>query len=409
MNPFKPISISLIPNYSLGDVVLALRLLLQPWRYLDAEWKKQLHDNLRSYLDRRYVFLFESGRAAEYFLLRALGVGPGDEVIIQAFTCLAVPAAIIWTGAKPIFVDIDRTLNLNAAELEEAITSRTKAVIVQHTLGYPADLEKIGKICGQRGLVLIEDCAHGLGNVYKRKKLGNQTLASFFSFGRDKVVSSIWGGAVSTDNEDMAKRLEELSLILPEHKHWWVAKQLLYPALIYLILNLYTFLYLGKILHSMLHQLGVLSRVLTSEEKSIKKPTVFYREMPGALAILAAKQLQKLPEFIRRRRCLAKFYSESLGEDYFPEHSYLRYSTLVADPEKLRLFTASSNVFLGDWYDSVVAPKGVDLEKVGYQPGYCPVAERMCRQIVNLPTNPNLSLAEAGEVVTMMKLWKSKK
>ena len=110
-NPFKVIAISLLPNSS--------------WK--DFFWKNTPTPN--------NMVLFESGRVAQYFLLKALGIGQGDEVIIQAFTCVAVPNSIIWTGAKPIYVDIDESLNMDPKKLEKLINKKTKAVIWQSTFG----------------------------------------------------------------------------------------------------------------------------------------------------------------------------------------------------------------------------------------------------------------------------------
>lgn len=408
-NPFKVLAISLIPNFLIDDVALSLKLLLSPWNYSNHKWEEELKISLQKYLDRKYVFLFDSGRTAEYFLLKSMGISRGDEVIIQAFTCVAVPNSIIWLGAKPVYVDIDDTLNIDVAKLECAIISRTKAVIVQHTFGTPANIERIKEICRKKGIKLIEDAAHGFGNIYKGEKIGTWGEAAFFSFGRDKVISGIWGGAVATDNDAIARSMDELLQKVPHRGSFWVARQLVYPGIVYLVINTYGFLGMGKLIHKLALSCGILPRVLTREEKNAVAPNKFYQGLPGALAAMILNQYVKLSLIIEHRRQLARNYARLLGTKFDDISSYLRYSIFVDEPNKLREFAAKRNIFLGDWYDGVVAPKGVDLEGVGYVAGSCPKAEEYTRKIVNLPTSPNLTMDDVQRVVSLVKIWKLKK
>lgn len=408
-NPFKLVAISLIPNFTFREILLSLKLILNPGNYFDQNPALKLEHELGKYLSRKHMILFESGREAEYFLLRALGIGEGDEVIVQAFTCVAVPDPVLWVGAKPVYVDVDDSLNIDPEELKKAISKNTKAVIVQHTFGVPANLEKIRPICSEQGVALIEDCAHGLGNEYNGKKLGTFGEAAFFSFGRDKVISGVWGGAVATDDGELARKIQDTRSKTQERSTWWVAQQLIYPVLVWKILNTYGFFGLGKVIHKVFQTIGLLSRVVTLGEKSGEKPEVFYRGLPGALAVLILEQLKNLDNFLEHRRKLAKYYDSQLGTGFDPKSSYLRYSVQVDDPKGLRRFAAKKNIILGDWYDMVVAPKDVNLEKVSYKLGSCPEAENICKRIINLPTNPNMDFDDAAKVVKVVKLWKLKK
>lgn len=115
-------------------------------------------------------------------------------MILQAYTCVSVSNAIIATGAKPIYVDIDaQTLNINPQLIEKHITQKTKAIIVQHTFGIPADIHAIQSIVKKHQLFFIEDCAHALGAQYKEKMVGSFGDIAVYSFGRDKVISSVNG------------------------------------------------------------------------------------------------------------------------------------------------------------------------------------------------------------------------
>lgn len=347
-NPFKPIAISLLPNFF---------------------WKDFLPKADPPRADFGMTF-FESGRAAEYFLLKALKIGAGDEVIIQAFTCVAVPNSILWTGARPIFVDIDDSLNMDPGKLEKAITKKTKAVIWQSTFGNIGQMKKAKEICKKNKIFFIEDGAHS------GKIIGD---LGFLSFGRDKAISGLYGGgAVVINNQDTRYKLQRENLLKKDYS-------LFYPLIIYFILQTYSFFDLGKILHKLLK--NFLPKVLTKEEKQGEKPENFYQPPPIILT----------PDYTNHRKKIAAFYEKHLSGLY----GLLRYSIFVANPDGLRKFAAKQNIFLGDWYDNVVAPKGVNLEKIGYKIGSCPKAEEVCKRIVNLPTN--ISLEEAEKVIKIVK------
>lgn len=340
-NPFKPIAISLLPN---------LR-----WEDFFAKEQK-LPSNM---------IAFESGRVAEYFLLKALKIGAGDEVIIQAFTCVAVPNSILWTGAKPVFVDIDDSLNIDPEKLAKAITPKTKAIIFQSTFGNIGQIKKIKKICEKKKIIFIEDTAHS------GKVIGD---LGFLSFGRDKAISGLYGGGGTV-----------ASFNIPADNLLKKNYSLFYPLIIYFILQTYSFFNLGKFLHKLLK--NFLPKVLTPEEKQGEKPEKFYVPPP----IILSKNNSS------HQKEIADFYHKNFDGIY----GILRYSILVDNPDGLRKFAAKQNIFLGDWYDNVVAPKGVNLEKIGYKIGSCPKAEEVCKHIVNLPTN--VSLKEAEKVIKIVK------
>src|SRR5207302_3872730 len=126
---------------------------------------------------------FAASRMALYAILEALGVGAGDEVIVPAFTCVVVPNAVRYRRATPVFVDIDRaSWNIDPLAVERAITPRTRAVLVQHTFGVPADLRAVARVTAARGIAIIEDCAHLIGVSTEDGQLGTMGDAAFFSF-----------------------------------------------------------------------------------------------------------------------------------------------------------------------------------------------------------------------------------
>ena len=192
----------------------------------------------------------------------------------------------------------------------------------------------------------------------------------------------------------------------PRRDKAWIQKQLWYPILMNSILKTYDF-GIGKGLHKILRSMGLLSEVITKSEKKGKMMDC-YQSLPDELAYLIWHQWQKLPSYIAYRKKIARYYATNLEESGDETSTFLRYPLLVNNPFELRKLAASQNIFLGDWYDQIVAPKSVALHDFGYKKGSCPKAEENAGQIINLPTGPNTTLEEARKVVEVLKKWKSK-
>lgn len=377
------ISSSLSPNAETDDIIVAFRQL----------FSFNTHDNLyevEKWFQQRYpnysVQTFNSGRSALYILLQSFDISTGDEVIVQAFTCVAVPNAVLWVGATPIYVDIDNTYNLDVVDLEKKVTGKTKAIIVQHTFGIPANIEAIVIFAKKHKLLVIEDCAHCLGSLYKGKPLGSFGDAAFFSFGRDKVVSSVWGGAaiLSAKWKVQSGKLKQLHDHLSYPSKFWTFQQLLHPVAFSLILPLYHS-GIGKALLVALQKLTLLSFPVYPEEKIGERPKDFPNKYPNALAALLICQLKKLDHYRKVRhdatlRYCRVFKSKGLGYDL------LRFPLLVDCPRDAIERAKKNGILLGNWYHHVIDPMDVRLSKVGYTSGSCPRAEYAASHIINLPT-----------------------
>lgn len=408
----RPIAISLSPNAQFGDIWLALKTVFAPWKWIRGEHIRKVEDWFQRFVGKKYVFSFDSGRSAELAILRSLGIGNGDEVIVQAFTCVAVPNSILWTGAKPVYCDINRqTFNIDASDLERKITKKTKAIIAQHTFGITADLEKIKRIAEKHNLFLIEDCAHALGAVNGGKKIGSFGDASFFSFGRDKVVSSVFGGVAITGNKQIAKKLSAYQRGIPFPSMFWVVKQLLHPISFACILPLYHVFGIGKFILFILLRFQILSLPVDQKEKGGGKPLFYPRRLPNGLAILAYYQLKKLLKFNAQRKGIAQFYIKNIkGPFILPKTQdgdiFLRFPILAANGIKrnilLRKFRGK-NILIGNWYSNVVDPVDVDLEKIGYIKGSCPSAEQAAKTVINLPTYPLMDLKDAAKITNILR------
>jgi dTDP-4-amino-4,6-dideoxygalactose transaminase len=164
------------------------------------------------FCDVRHALAVANGTAALHLALLAAGCGPGDEVILPSLNFVAAANAIAHTGATPVFCDISGPddLNLDPADLEAAIGSRTKAVLVLHYGGFPCDMQAVRELAEQRGLIVIEDAAHAPGATWRGRPCGGLGLVGCFSFFSNKNLPVGEGGMIVTDDDALAERVRLL-------------------------------------------------------------------------------------------------------------------------------------------------------------------------------------------------------
>ncbi len=388
------------------DVFLALKLLFLPFLYLKGKGVLQLEQWFRYTYKVSFAVAFNSGRSSLSVILKVLNVGKGDEVLLQAFTCVAVPNAVIWQGAKPRYVDIDNSFTMDVLDMEKKITHKTKAIIVQHTFGIPAKMEKIIAIAKKRKIIVIEDCAHGIDYTYQNKKIGTFGDLAFFSFGRDKAISSVFGGMAITNNEVFGKKLRQFEKKQNYPGMFWTFQQLFHPVAFSLILPLYNFFSFGKVILVVLQKLHLLSFPVSQKEKAADKTELFVRKFPNAPSVLALSQLRRIQKFNHARRETAKRYIAEFKSNNLTFSTvvpYLRFPLLVENREYVLSYCRKRNIFLGKWYAEVIDPKGVSLQNVQYKKGMCPKAELFARKIINLPTYPTLEKKQTEKVIEVLK------
>ena len=448
----KPISISLSPNTEKDDILLALKLIFRPWRWkrklIEAGFlSTKLEEEFKEYLGVKYAISFNSGRSALMAILNSLNLKKESQVLLQAFTCNAAVNPILNRGDRPVFVDVDETINLDPIDLKKKITSKSKAVVIQHTFGLPAQIEEILKIIkdynppatsshspkGERApnnLYLIEDCAHSLGAKYKGKFCGTFGDAAFFSFGRDKIISSIFGGMAVTNNAKIAGKIKEFQKKTDYPSNFWIFQQLLHPILTnYLILPAYGLdANLGKIFLGIFHKLSILSKAVYKKEKRGKIPKCFPKRLPDALADLALNQFKKLERFNSHRREIADFYEKELtphqnkfgtGQENFDLPlakpwderipTFMRYPILTnLATDKILELARKRKIYLDDgWRKTPIVPPDTNIEKMKYIKGSCKRAEKVAQNILNLPTHINISQSEAKKIVDFLKQYGS--
>ncbi len=169
-------------------------------------YTRRFEEEFAGYIGARHAVAVSNGTAALHTALAALGVGAGDEVITTPFSFVATATSILHANAVPVFADIELdTLNLDPGTVEDRITPRTKAIIVVHLAGHPAEMDEIMRIAGEHGLAVIEDAAQAVGSEYRGRRVGGIGDAATFSFYQSKNMTTGEGGMVTTQRDDVAE------------------------------------------------------------------------------------------------------------------------------------------------------------------------------------------------------------
>jgi len=424
----RPISISLSPNVEKDDVKLALNLLIRPWKWKLGKEIKILEEEFAKFIGVKYAISFNSGRSSLFAILQSLKevdrLEKNSNVLLQAFTCNASINPVLWAGLNPIYVDCSQEdFNMDIDDLTLRLASlaqggqRPKALIVQHTFGQPANMKEVVEIAKNNNLILIEDCAHSLGASYNGKLTGTFGRAGFFSFSRDKIISSVYGGMAVTNDDNLAQALRQIQGKMSFPNLFWIMQQLLHPILLYfIILPFYNFLNLGKVFLIFAQITHILSKAVNWKEKQGSMPDYFPRALPNALAILALNQFTKLDKFYNHRKKLYEFYVKELAGTKFVypsfaktsegRASYLRFSIKHPDAHKI-IYDAwhKENILIGDWYTTPIAPFDTSLKKMHYKEGDCLNAEILAETTLNLPTHINITQKDADKIINFLKKY----
>ncbi len=180
-----------------------------------------LEKDLAARMGTKFALALTSGTAALTTALAALGVGPGDEVILPAWSWYSCFNAIVMQGALPVFAESDESFNLDPADVEAKITPRTRVIMVVHTMGSPADMDALMSVARRRGVKVLEDCAQSFGGTFRGRPVGSIGDVGIYSFQIAKTISSGEGGALVTNDPllfERATRYHDLGLLRPPHQ-----------------------------------------------------------------------------------------------------------------------------------------------------------------------------------------------
>ena len=341
------------------------------------------------HLGVKHAFATTSCTTAMHVVAQAFGIGPGDEVIVTPNTFIATSLAVIKEGGIPIYADIDpKTYNIDPAEVAKKVTPKTKAIFVVHYGGQVCDMDPIMEIARAHNLLVLEDCAHAHGAMYKGRRAGTIGDAGAFSFHSLKNMTMGEGGMITTNRDDLVEKIELLRNM--NIKSWQNQKYYWLPS------------------HFDVVDVD-------------GKWGVNYR-MNEFQAALGRAQLRKLPMLIDKRREIGRYINQGIAgikgitpvyEDPNCYHAYHLY-TLCVEPEELG---ASRDEFLRclyfeegvqgilhyqPTYDFTGVKKY--LEQRGYGGQFCPVADKFFyRREMNLPMHPRLTQQDCDTIIQSIK------
>ena len=326
--------------------------------YEGGKYVSGFERKVKRLLGSKHVVAVNSGTAALHSVLLALGVKEGDEVVIPSFTFVATANVVLACGARPVFVDCKQDYNMDPGAFKKAVTKRTKAVIPVHLYGYPADMDEIREVASARGIRVIEDAAESLGAEYKGKQSGTLSDAGCFSMYATKVVTSGEGGAVSTDDDDLAETLR-------------------------LVRN-----------HGMVH--GYDTRHLG-----------FNYRMPEVAAAIASVQMDRLDGFLRARAKNVAHLEERIkgvqGAEFTQvsrdrTHAFYLY-TLYLNKNRDRMLKALNTAGIGAAvYFRLPVHRTPLYSRLGYGRKALPNTESACRHVISLPVHPGLVPGDVDRV-----------
>jgi perosamine synthetase len=366
---------------------------------------------LTTLLEKKYtgkVYLTYKGREALRLALNKINL-KGSFVGICGFTCYAVYDAIVKEGYNAEYLDIEKDdLNFSLDTLKSAVkkNSQLKIIFIQNTLGYPCDIEEIGKFCKENNIILIEDLAHSIGARYAGgKEAGTIGDFTMLSFSQDKVIDCVSGGALVVRNDKRFSNYEFNSK-LENVKKGQQLKDRLYPLSTLLIRKTYG-IGMGKLMHAILKSV-----------KFISNPMLYLdmnnlHTLPVSYAKSIYNQFKSLDKNLNHRRVIANIYKNNLNEVIFFKKicnninfsSNLRFPIFVNNRDKLIKYLEENNIFVSDiWYDAPIAPKRY-LSLSGYKKGMCPNSENLSEIILNLPTHKNISEQDAKYIANKINLW----
>lgn len=199
------------PTIGENEFLYVEKCLRTAWISSKGKFVKRFEEDFAAFCNSRYALAVCNGTAALHLAFLACGIGFGDEVIVPTLTFIATANAVSYTGAKPIFVDVEpQTWTINPQSVEQAITKKTRAIVPVHLYGHPADMDPLKKICKKYNLALIEDAAEAHGATYKNQRVGSIGDIGIFSFFGNKILSTGEGGMIVTDNDEYKTKLKIL-------------------------------------------------------------------------------------------------------------------------------------------------------------------------------------------------------
>lgn len=345
------------------DLQAAISETVDSGRYILGENVSSFEKEFADYCGTGFAVGVASGTDALHLALKACGIKPGDEVITSPFTFVATIEAIVYCGATPVFADLDaKTFNLDPDQIEEKITSKTRAVLPVHLYGLACEMDQLMAIAKKHNLAVIEDCAQATGSEFDHKKVGSFGLGCFSFFPTKNLGCFGDGGIITANNENIAKELK----VLRNHG---------------------------------------------SRETYHHNIIGFNSRLDELQAAILRVKLPRLEKYLDARRANAETYSQELGsisQIILPsapakaKHTYNQFTVRAKDRDKLASFLKNKGIGCMIYY-----PVSLHLQEafsyLGHKKGDFPESEAAQKEVLSLPVYPELTEAESAEIASAIK------
>lgn len=344
------------------EIDKAILRVLESSQFVLGDEVAAFEEAFAAYCGARHGIAVNSGTSALHLALLAVGIGPGDEVITVPFTFVATVAAIEYTGARPVFVDIEpRSYTIDVNQIKNKITKRTKAILPVHLYGQPADMDPLLDLADRHGLMVIEDAAQAHGAEYKGHRVGSLGALGCFSFYPGKNLGAYGeGGMVVTNNPDLCRKIRMLRDWGQDRRYYHVLKGYNY-------------------------------------------------RMEGLQGAILRVKLRHLEAWTNARRVHAARYNQQLSglgfitpeEMDYARHVYHVYAVRIPDRDKRHQALVSQGIQTGIHY-----PIPIHLQEayrdLGYRPGDFPVSEEVAGEVLSLPVYPEISNSQIDFVCSRL-------
>ncbi len=322
---------------------------------------EKFETEMAAYCDTKYAIGVANGTDALVLILKALGIGPGDEVVVPANSFIASAGAVAVVGATPVFAEVATDLNIDPAELTKVMTPKTKAIMAVHLTGRPSDMNALNAIAEKHGVVVIEDAAQAIGAKYCDKKVGGLGVAGAFSMHPLKNLNVMGdGGFVTTSDSNLYKKIKSLQ-----------------------------------------------NHGLASREDCIEWG--WNSRLDALQAEIASFHLSLLDQWTQRVRDVAQLYSEGLSdvvcipkEREYEFNVYHTYVILCDRRDELVTYLKSRGIDTAIHYSIPIHLQKPAFDQ-GYKEGDFPVTEEMARKMVSLPIYPTLKNDEINHVIASVR------
>lgn len=342
----------------------AFQRVMRSGQFILGPEEKAFEAECAAYLGVKHAIGLNSGTDALYIALRALGIGPGDEVITTPFTFFATAEAISHVGATPVFVDIEEeSFNIDPDLIEPAITSRTKAIIPVHLFGRPCDMDRILPIAARHGLKVVEDCAQSFGATWKSRKTGSMGAFGCYSFFPTKNLSAFGdGGLMTTDDDELAATARML-------------------------------------------------RVHGSRKKYFNEAVGYNSRLDELQAAMLRVKLPCIDDWNTGRNQVAQTYQRLLaGENQLKTpkiaqgHVFHQYTIRVMNGKRDELQTHLAELGIGTMVYYPVPVHKLKIYQKSHSKTHCPLAEQVAGEVLSLPIWPELKEAEQAVVAKALRV-----